>query len=94
MAEPCGRAQALPDPEPGLLTRTASATPFSSGERKFKPQAQESRTMAINAPACPRLHTPRRTLKLFQSLALYRAMRPFTGPALAWRLSFAWRAAA
>ncbi len=50
--------------------------------------------MAINAPACPRLHTPRRTLKLFPSLALYRAMRPFTGPALAWRLSFAWRAAA
>lgn len=94
MAGPCGRAQALPVPEPGLSTRTASATPFDSGERKFKPQAQEFRTMATNAPACPRLHTPRRTLKLFPSLALYRALRPFTGPVLAWRVAFAGRAAA
>ena len=50
--------------------------------------------MATNAPACPRLHTPRRTLKLSPSLALYRALRPFTGPVLAWRVAFAGRAAA
>jgi len=49
--------------------------------------------MAINAPACPRLHTPRRTFKLFSSLALYRALRPIAGPVLAWRMAFAWRAA-
>ena len=34
------------------------------------------------------------TLKLFPSLAFYRALRPFTGPVLAWRLAFAWRAVA
>jgi len=50
--------------------------------------------MATHAPACVRLHTPRRTLKLFPSLALYRSLRPFTGPVLAWRVAFAGRAAA
>jgi len=50
--------------------------------------------MTTNAPACPRLHTPRRTLKLSPSLALYRALRPFTGPVRAWRVAFAGRAAA
>ena len=49
--------------------------------------------MATHVPACTRLHTPRRTLKLFPSLALYRALRPFTGPVLAWRVAFAWGAA-
>ena len=48
--------------------------------------------MATNAPACPRLHTPRRTLKLSPSLALYRALRRITGPVLAYRLAFAGRA--
>lgn len=50
--------------------------------------------MATHAPACTRLHTSRRTLKLFPSLALYRALRPFTGPMLAWRVAFGRRAAA
>ena len=46
--------------------------------------------MATHAPACIRLHAPRRPLKLSPSLALYRALRPFTGPVLAWRVAFAW----
>jgi len=50
--------------------------------------------MATHAPACTRLHTPCRTLKLFPSLTLYRALRPFTGPVQAWRVAFAGRAAA
>lgn len=50
--------------------------------------------MATHAPACTRLHTPRRTFKLFSSLALYRALRPIAGPVLAWRVAFSGRAAA
>ena len=49
--------------------------------------------MATHAQACTHLPTPRRTLKLFPSLALYRALRPFTGPVLAWRVAFGRRAA-
>ena len=50
--------------------------------------------MATHAPACIRLHAPRRPLKLSPSLALYRAQRPFTRPVLARRVAFAGRAAA
>lgn len=48
--------------------------------------------MATHAPACTRLHTPRRTLKLFPAFALYRVLRPIAGPVLAWRVAFAGRA--
>jgi len=47
--------------------------------------------MATHAPACARLHAPASPLR---TLTLYRALRRVAGPALAWRLSFAWRAAA
>ena len=47
--------------------------------------------MATHALACTRLHAPAST---FRTLTLYRALRRFAGPARAWRLSFAWRAAA
>ncbi len=45
--------------------------------------------MATHAFACTRLHAP--ALTLF-NLWLYRALRRFVGPVLAWRLAFAWRA--
>jgi len=51
--------------------------------------------MATHAPACTRLHapaSPRRTLELFASLALYRTLRRIAGPVLAWRVAFAGRA--
>jgi hypothetical protein len=47
--------------------------------------------MAIHAPACTRLHASASPLRTF---TLYRTLRRFTGPVLAFRLSFAWRAAA
>jgi hypothetical protein len=47
--------------------------------------------MAIHALACTRLHAPASPLR---NLNLYRALRYLAGPVLAWRLSFAWRAAA
>lgn len=47
--------------------------------------------MATLALACRRLHAP--ASPAF-SLQLYRALRPLVGPVLAWRLAFAWRAAA
>ena len=47
--------------------------------------------MATHAPACARLQAP---ASPFHTLTLYRTLRRFAGPALAWRLSFAWRAAA
>ena len=66
--------------------------PFGDGER-ISPLTQELPIMATHVPACTRLHTPHRTLKLFPSLALYRALRPVAGPVLAWRVAFAWGAA-
>lgn len=47
--------------------------------------------MATFAPACTRLHASASSLR---TLSLYRALRVVAGPVLAWRLSFAWRAAA
>ncbi len=47
--------------------------------------------MAALALACIRLHAPASPIP---SLQLYRALRPLVGPVLAWRLAFAWRAAA
>lgn len=45
--------------------------------------------MATHAVACARLHAP--ASPLF-NLRLYRVLRRFVGPVLAWRLAFAWRA--
>jgi len=47
--------------------------------------------MATHAPACTRLHAPRCTPELFRSIALYRALRCFTGPVFAWRVAFGGR---
>jgi hypothetical protein len=47
--------------------------------------------MAIHALACTRLHASASPLR---NLNLYRVLRVVTGPVLAYRLSFAWRAAA
>jgi hypothetical protein len=47
--------------------------------------------MANHASACRRLHASASPLR---TLTLYRTLRRFTGPVLAFRLSFAWRAAA
>jgi len=47
--------------------------------------------MATLALACGRLHAPTSPAR---SLQLYRALRPLVGPVLAWRLGFAWSAAA
>jgi len=47
--------------------------------------------MATLAQVCKRLHTP---VPPVFSLQLYRALSPLVGPVLAWRLAFAWRAAA
>jgi hypothetical protein len=47
--------------------------------------------MATLALACIRLHAPASPIP---SLQLYRTLRPLVGPVLAWRLAFAWRAAA
>ena len=47
--------------------------------------------MAILALACRRLHAPASPI---QTLNLYRALRRFAGPALAFRLTFARRAGA
>ncbi len=47
--------------------------------------------MATRALACTRLHA---SSAPFRTLSLYRFLRRFTGPALAWRLSFGWRAGA
>ena len=92
MAGRVGSPHGLPVPVFRFANPAQARPPFGDGER-ISPLTQESRTMATHAPACPRLHTPRRTLKLFPSLALYRALRPFTGPVLAWRVAFAWGAA-
>lgn len=88
---PGGEASACRFLCPGLPTPLRPAPRLEAG-CGFSP-TKEPRTMATNAPACPRLHAPRRTLKLSLSLALYRALRPFTGPVLAWRVAFAWGAA-
>lgn len=47
--------------------------------------------MATHAPACRRLHASASPLR---TLTLYSALRRLAGPVLAYRLSFAWRAAA
>lgn len=47
--------------------------------------------MASHALACRRLHA---SISKTHSLMLYRALRPLVGSVLAWRLAFAWRAAA
>lgn len=47
--------------------------------------------MAVRALACTRLHAP---VSPVFCLKLYRALRPFVGSVLAWRVAFAWRAAA
>ncbi len=47
--------------------------------------------MATHALACKRMHAP---VSPVFSLKLYRALRPFVGSVLAWRVAFAWRAAA
>jgi len=47
--------------------------------------------MASIALACIRLHA---SISPIHSLKLYRVLRPFVGSVLAWRLAFAWRAAA
>ncbi len=47
--------------------------------------------MANHALTCRRLHASASPLR---TLNLYRALRVVAGPVLAWRLSFAWRAAA
>lgn len=49
------------------------------------------RTMATHAQPCKRLHAP---VPPVFSLKLYRALRPFVGPVLAWRVAFDLRAAA
>lgn len=45
--------------------------------------------MASIALACRRLHA---SIPPIYSLKLYRALRSITGPVLAWRLTFGWRA--
>lgn len=45
--------------------------------------------MATHVLACKRLHAP---VPPVFSLQLYRALRLFVGPVLAWRLAFGWRA--
>lgn len=47
--------------------------------------------MTTRVLACTRLHA---SVPPVFSLKLYRALRRFVGPALAWRLAFAWRAEA
>ena len=47
--------------------------------------------MTTHALACKRLHA---SVSPVFSLKLYRALRPFVGPVLAWRVAFGWRAAA
>lgn len=47
--------------------------------------------MASIALACKRLHA---SISPIHSLKLYRVLRPFVGPVLAWRVAFTWRAAA
>lgn len=47
--------------------------------------------MATLTLVCKRLHTPVSPVFFLQ---LYRTLRPLVGPVLAWRLAFAWRAAA
>ena len=47
--------------------------------------------MTTHALACKRLHA---SASPFRTLTLYRALRRVAIPALAWRQSFAWRAAA
>ena len=91
MAGRAGSPHGLPVPVFRFANPAQARPPFGDGER-ISPLTQESRTMATHAPACIRLHAPRRTLKLFPSLALYRSLRPFTGPVLAWRVAFAWGA--
>lgn len=92
MAGRVGSPHGLPVPLSRFANPALARPPFGDGGG-FSP-TKEHHTMATHVPACTRLHTPRRTLKLFPSLALYRALRPFTGPVLAWRVAFAGRAAA
>lgn len=47
--------------------------------------------MATRVLACTRLHV---SATPFRTLSFYRFLRRFSGPALAWRLSFGWRAGA
>ncbi|WP_153163740.1 hypothetical protein [Zoogloea sp. 1C4] len=47
--------------------------------------------MITRALACKRMHA---SVSPVFSLKLYRALRLFVGPVLAWRLAFAWRAEA
>ena len=92
MAGRVGSPHGLPVPSFRFANPALARPPFGDGGRK-QSATKEPRTMANHAPACTRLHTPRCTLKLFPSLALYRALRPVAGPVLAWRVAFAWRAA-
>jgi hypothetical protein len=47
--------------------------------------------MATHALPCKRMHA---SVSPVFSLKLYRALRLFVGPVLAWRVAFGWRAAA
>lgn len=44
--------------------------------------------MATHAQPCKRLHAP---VPPVFALKLYRALRLFVGPVLAWRVAFGWR---
>ena len=90
MAGRVGSPHGLPVPSFRFANPALARPPFGDGGRKQSAN-KEPRTMATHAPACTRLHAP---ASPFRTLTLYRALRRVAGPALAWRLSFAWRAAA
>ncbi len=75
MGATCGKPSGLPEPVPGLSTRTFAPTPFDSGRRDSK--RYRSRTMKTRTPSAPR----------FFRFPLYRLARHFTGPILAFRIA-------
>ncbi len=74
MGATCGRPSGLPEPLPGLLTRTFAPTPFSSGKR-------DSKRLQRNHPMPSR--TPGASASI--RLSVYRFIRRFAGPVTAVR---------
>ena len=83
MGATCGKPSGLPEPSTGLSTHTFAPTPFSSGQRDSKrfTRKHPMKTIPHGAPASFRL-------------SVYRFIRRFTGPVLAYRLASFVRGAA
>ena len=77
MGATCGTPSGVPVPLPGLSTHTFAPTPFDSGQRDSKrlQRNHPMKTLAPGAPASIRL-------------SVYRFIRHFFGPVLAYRLAY------